>query len=328
MTRRSFLSAAAKLAAAGVALLAFPLSRAADPTENVVRVGFVSPYSLSTSIRGVTVFWERLRELGWVEAQNLVIETRWAEGQYDRLPVLMADVIGRKVDVLVTHSTPAAIAAKNATGTIPIVVATMGDPIRSGLAASLARPGGNLTGMSLGWGEGMAGKWLELLQETVPRLSHVAVITSTDNPIAGELAKELEAIAPTRGLKLRLIEVRDSGALDHAFEQARRKAQAVLVLPGHVEKRRQIAALAAKHRLPAIYTLRDYVDAGGLMAYGPDLAVMFRRAADYVDKILRGARPADLPIEQPTQYVFVVNLKLPKPLGSPSPNRSCCVRMR
>jgi putative ABC transport system substrate-binding protein len=299
------------------AMLGSPLSRPAEPAQRVVRVGFVHPQSPSTAVRGVSAFWERLRELGYVEGQNLVIEPRWADGQIDTLPGLVVDLIGRKVDVLVTYGTQAAVAAKNATNTIPIVGVAMGEPLRTGLAASLARPGGNLTGTSVGWAEGIAGKWLELLQETVPRLSTVAVIENPDGPLARDLAKELEAIAPTRSLKLRLIDVREPGALDRAFEQARRKAQAVLILPSTIisAHKEQVTALAAKHRLPVMYYLRDYVDAGGLMAYAPDLTVQSRRAADYVDKILRGAKPAELPIEQPTQWTLVVNLKTAKSLG-------------
>jgi putative ABC transport system substrate-binding protein len=299
------------------AALGSPISRSAEPAQKVARVGFVQPQSPSTATRGVKEFWERLHQLGWVEGQNLVIEERSAEGRYERLPALMAEVLGSKVDVLVTSGTPAAIAAKNATSTIPIVVGAMGDPLRTGLAASLAHPGGNLTGLSLGYGEGMSGKWLQLLQETVPRLSHVAVIANPDNPIARDLAAELKAIAPARGVKLLLIEVRDPEALDRAFEQARRKAQAVLVLPDPViaANRGQVTALAAKHRLPAMYALRDFVDLGGLMAYGPDFAVAWRRAAEYVDRILKGAKPEDLPIEQPTKFELVVNLKTAKALG-------------
>ena len=299
------------------AVLGSPLSRSAEPAQKVVRVGFVSPQSPATALGGINAFWDRLRELGYVEGHDLVVEARWAENRYDRLPALMTQVLGRKVDVLVTYTTPAAVAAKNATSTIPIVVAFVGDPIRSGLAVSLARPGGNLTGVTTGFAEGFAGKWLELLQETVPRLSTLAVIENPDTPIARDLARDLEAIAPTRGLKFRLIEVRSPVALDHAFEQAARKAQAVLLLPDPMlaAHREQITALAAKHRLPAMYYLRDFVDAGGLMAYAPDNSVTWRRAADYVDKILKGAKPGDLPIEQPTKFELVVNLKTAKALG-------------
>ena len=301
----------------GAAVFEAHLASAADPGQETVRVGFVSPQSPATAVSGINAFWEHLRELGYVNGQNLVIEARWAENRYDRLPALMAEVLGRKVDVLVTYTTPAAVAAKNATSTIPIVVTLVGDPIRSGLAASLARPGRNLTGVTTGFAEGFAGKWLELLQETVPRLSSLAVIENPDTAIARDLARDLEAIAPARGLKFRLIEVREPAALDRAFEQATRKAQAVLLLPDPMlaAHREQITALAAKHRLPTIYFLRDFVDSGGLMAYAPDNSVIWRRAADHVDKILKGAKPGDLPIEQPTQYVLVVNLKTAKALG-------------
>ncbi|MGH2361296.1 MAG: ABC transporter substrate-binding protein, partial [bacterium] len=305
------------LAALAAAVLAPPLARAADPAQRIVRVGFVDPESPSTAVRGVPAFWQRLRELGWVEGQNLVIETRWAEGRIDRLPALMEEVVGRKVDALVTYSTPGALAAKNATSTVPIVVALMGDPFASGVADSLARPGSNLTGLSLAWGEGIAGKWLELLQETVPRLSTVAIIANSDSPLSRGLAKELEVIAPTRGLKLVIIAVREPESLDRAFKQAYREAQAVLVLPDPltVHNRRRITALATRHRLPGMYGLLEFVDAGGLMAYGVDHTVLLQRAADYVDKILRGAKPADLPIEQPTKFELVVNLKTAKALG-------------
>ena len=316
MSRR-FAPLAFAFSFASAIVLGSPLLRAAEPAQRVVRVGFVGTASPSTGGRAVTQFWERLRELGYVEGQNLVIEARWAEGRYDRLPELMAEVIGRKVDVLVTYSTPAAAAAKNATSTIPIVAAGMGDPIGSRLVASLARPGGNLTGLSLGWAEGIAGKWLELLQETVPQLTTVAVIANPDNPLSRVQAKQLHAIAPTRGLKLWLTELREPGALDRAFGQASQQAQGVLVLPDPLiaALRGQLTALAARHRLPTIYSLRDFVDAGGLMSYGPDLGVQYRRAAEYVDKILKGALPADLPIEQPTQWTLVVNLKVARALG-------------
>jgi putative ABC transport system substrate-binding protein len=293
------------------------LSQAADPAQRVVRVGFVSPFSLSTDQRSVDGFWQRLRELGWVEGHNLIIEARWAEGRSDRLPALMSEVIERKVDVLVTYSTPGALAAKKATSTIPIVITNMADPVRSGVIANLAHPDGNLTGLSLGWAEGMAGKLLELLQETVPHLSTVAMIANPDDPVVPDRAKEVEAIAPSRSIRTRRIEVRNPEGLDRAFEQARKEAQAVLALGDSLTfaQRRHVVALAMKYRLPVMYPLREFVDSGGLMAYGPDRVVLFRRAADYVDKILRGAKPADLPFEQPTQYELIVNLKTARASG-------------
>ena len=229
----------------------------------------------------------------------------------------MADVIGKRVDVLVTYGTPGAIAAKKATSTVPIVAWAISDPIRTGLTDSLARPGGNLTGLSMGFAEGVAGKFLEILQDAVPRLSTVAVIVNRNNPMPRDLAKDLKALAPARNLKLHLIELAGPEAIGPAFERARQKAQAVVVIgePITLEIRGQVVELAARHRLPAIYLERSYVQAGGLMSYGPDYAAMWRRAAEYVDKILRGAKPADLPIEQPTRYVLSVNLKTAKGLG-------------
>jgi putative tryptophan/tyrosine transport system substrate-binding protein len=316
--RRLLTLAVALAVASGLAVLHPAVAPAADSAQRIVRVGFVHPQSPSTATLGVAAFWERLRELGYVENENLIIETRWAGGRYEQLPGLFAEVIERKVDVLVTSGTPAAVAAKHATSTIPIVDAGMGDPVGTGLVVSLARPAGNLTGLSMGEGEGMAGKWLELLQEMVPRLLTIAVIANPDTPLTRDLAKDLEAVAPARGLKLQFIEVREAAALARAFEQAARKAQGVLLFPDSVifaVNRWRIASFAAKYRLPAVYAVRDYADAGGLLSYGPDLAIQWRRAADYVDKILRGAKPGDLPVEQPTKFELVVNLKTAKALG-------------
>ena len=290
-------------------------TRAEEPSQRVARLGYVS--ALSPATQKFTPFWERLRELGWVEGRNLVIESRSAEGKLDRLPALMADVIDRKVDVLVTYGTPGGIAAKKATSTVPIVAWALSDPIRTGLAASLARPGGNLTGLSMGFAEGLAGKFLEILHDAVPRLSTVAVIVNRNNPMPRDLASDLEALAPARNLKLHFIELAGPEAIDRAFERARQKAQAVVVIgePITLEHQGRVVELAARHRLPAIYLEGSYVQAGGLMSYGPDYAAMWRRGAEYVDKILRGAKPADLPIEQPTRYLLTVNLKAAKALG-------------
>jgi len=311
VNRRSFCSAVAvNLTPAIIGLFSAPLARAADPAQRIVRVGFVGPGSPSAAARGASAFRERLRELGWVEGGNLDMEFRWGEGNIQRLPTLIAEVLARDVDVLVTWGTPTALAARDATRTVPIVATAMGEPLRTGLATSLGRPGGNLTGLSLGWGEGIAGKWLELLQETVPRLSTVAIIVNPENPVEQEMLNDLRTAAATRRLKLRILEVRDPRTLKLALDQARRQAQALLVFGDALllAHSHQIAAFAIKHRLAGMYVARDFVEAGGLMWYGPDLTVMSRRAADYVDKILRGAKPADLPIEQPTKYSLVVNL--------------------
>jgi ABC-type uncharacterized transport system substrate-binding protein len=315
MTRRMFLAAVVCILATPVFKL--PVARATQSERKVVRLGFVGASSSATASKGVTAFWDRLRELGYTEGENLVVERRWADGQLDRLPALMAEVVARKVDVIFTSGTPAAIAAKKATSTIPIVVAATGDPMGTGLVASLARPGGNLTGLSLEMTEDLSGKWLQLLQEAVTHLSTVAVISNPGSALVPKLAKHLESAARGRGVKLRFFDVREAVALASAFKQARREAQAALVVPDPVitEHRAEITALAATNRLPTIYTLLDFMETGGLMAYGVDAHVLFRRAAEYVDKILRGASPAELPVEQATQYRLVVNLKTARALG-------------
>ncbi|PWT71990.1 MAG: ABC transporter substrate-binding protein [Proteobacteria bacterium] len=317
VSRRQFLCA---LGSGSLVLgaLAVSFSHAQEPAQRIVRVGFIHPQSAATATRGHDAFWERLRQLGYVDGRNLIVEARWADGHVERLPALTSDVLGRKVDVLVTFATQATAAAKNATTTIPIVGVAMGKPMNTGLATSLAQPGGNLTGLSIGWEEGMAGKWLELLRETVPGVSQVAVIVNLGNPLGQDQARELEAIAPERGIRLLVFDAREQKSLVHAFEQAGRKAQAALVLSSAPLSmhRKLIVTLAAKHRLPTVYGgVRDYVDEGGLMSYGPDLTIEWRRAAEYVDKILKGAKPGDLPIEQPTEYRLFVNLKTAKSLG-------------
>jgi putative ABC transport system substrate-binding protein len=229
----------------------------------------------------------------------------------------MDEVIGRKIDVLVTFGTPAAIAARNATTKVPIVAAVMGDPVGAGLVASLARPGGNVTGLSSGHDERFISKLLELVKETIPRLTTVAVIRNPNNPATRRQTEALRVSAPHLGVKIRIIDVREPDELERAFKEAARWSQAVVVLADPLIRlhQQQIIALAAKHKLAGIYQFPDFVDAGGLMAYGPDFVVLFRRTAEYVDKILRGAKPADLPIEQPTRYVLSVNLKTAKALG-------------
>ncbi len=266
MSRQTLLRAFRWALVASVAMLCCLPAGAAETAQRVVRVGFIDPYSSSTGFRGVDGFWDRLRELGWVEGQNLTIEVRRANGKIDRIPALMAELTTLKVDVIVTYGTRGAIAAKNATSTIPIVAATMGDPIGSRLADSLSHPGGNLTGLSLGWTEGIAGKRLELLREAVPNLSVVALIADSGNPVAGEMAKELMAIAPTRNMKAFLIEVHQPQDLDRAFRHVRREAQAVLVLGDYFtfERRQQIAALAARYQVPVMYPAREYAVSGGL----------------------------------------------------------------
>jgi putative ABC transport system substrate-binding protein len=305
------------VALSAATLLSALLSAAEERAPKTARLAFVGPGTPFTAPRGIAAFWDRMRELGWIRSQNLVVEERWAEGRLDRLPALMAEAVALKPDVIVTYGIPAAIAAKGATASIPIVGATMADPVESGVVASLSHPGGNLTGLSAGFSEGFEGKWLELLQETVPRLSVFAVLIDPRTPNNVSEAQRLQRLAAARHLKLQLIELREADALDSAFKQARKQAQGALVLanPMFMTSRQRIVVLAARYRLPVVYTMRDYAEAGGLIAYGPDFTVMFRRAADYVDKILNGAKPGDLPIEQPTKHDLVVNLKTAKALG-------------
>jgi putative ABC transport system substrate-binding protein len=303
-----------------VSVLAVPQSfaaRADEPAQRIVRVGFVAPTSSSSDPRFLSAFRERLRELGYVEGQNLIIELRWAEGHYDRLPALMDEVVGHKIDVLVTFGTPATRAAKKTTNTVPIVAAVIGDPVGASLVTSLAHPGGNVTGLSAGWDERFIGKLLELLKEIVPRLSTIAVIRNPNNPATRRQAEALIESAPKLGVKIRIIDVRESSEFERAFAEAARRSEAVVVLADPIIRmhKQKVVALAAKHRLAAIFPFPDFVEAGGLMAYGPDFVVLFRHAADYVDKILRGAKPADLPIEEPTRYVLSVNLKTARSLG-------------
>lgn len=294
---------------ASTAFAILALTDSAQGAERIVRLGFVDLTAPGNSLPATAEFWKRLGELGWVEGRNLVVERRFAEGRIDQLQALMQSVVARNVDILVTWGT-GAMAARQATSTIPIVAADMGDPVGTGLAASLAHPGGNLTGLSLQWGEGITGKWLELLQEAVPKLSAVAIIHNPDSPLAQQLMKELATHAPSRGLKLWPVEVRDARALDAAFKQMSKHAQAILILPDPLiaEHARRIVAFAAAQRLPDMSGILEFAQVGGLMAYGVDQKAVFRRTAEYVDKILRGARPEDLPIEQPSQFLLVINL--------------------
>jgi putative ABC transport system substrate-binding protein len=290
---------------------------AGEPAAKVARLGVVYTISPSTVSVGYTIdFWERLRELGWVKGKNILVEERWAEGQLDRMPALMTEVVAHKVDVILTTTEAGALAAKQATQTIPIIATSMGDPVGLGVAASLARPGGNVTGLSLQRVESI-GKSLELLREVVPRMSAVAVLWNSESPLSRMQVKELETNARARGIEVRLIDVRSQQALAPAFDRARAYAQAVVVLsnPLTYQHRHEVTSLAAKHHLPTVYQNIEFVTDGGLIAYAADLRVMYRRAADYVDKILKGANPAELPIEQATEFKLAVNLKAANALG-------------
>jgi putative tryptophan/tyrosine transport system substrate-binding protein len=300
-----------------VVLLAVAVIAEAQQTKKVPQIGFLGAASISAVAARIEGFRHGLRELGYVERRNIVIEYRSAEGKPDRLPALAAELVRLKVNVIVTGGPTATRAAKEATSTIPIVMTQDPDPIATGFVASLARPGGNITGLSTLAPE-ISGKQLELLKEIVPRLSRVAVLGSSTQPGNAQALREVELTAGTFGVRLQYLDVLSSKNIETAFRAASKgRAEAVLVLGGPVlnSHRTQIADLAAKNRLPAIYDRREYVEAGGLMSYATSITDLDRRAATYVDKILKGTKPADLPVEQPTKFEFVINLKAAKQIG-------------
>jgi putative tryptophan/tyrosine transport system substrate-binding protein len=299
-----------------VLLTTAPVAHAQQP-KNVSRIGYLSSDSPSTIAVRIEAFRQGLRGLGHVEGKNIVIEWRFAEGKADRLPGLAAELVGVKVEVIVTSGPAATRAAKEATTTIPIVTAQDPDPVGDGLVASLARPGGNITGLSTLAPE-ISGKRLELVKEIVPRLSRVAVLGSSTVPGNAQALKESELAARALGVQLQFLDVRGVKDIEPAFRAAAKgRADAVLVLqsPVFVNERRQLADLAVKSRLPAIYDREEFVDDGGLICYGTNFAELSRRAATYVDKILKGAKPADLPVEQPMKFEFIINLKAAKQIG-------------
>ena len=265
-------------------------------------------------------FRQGLRELGYTETRNVEIEYRYSGGKSEQLPALAAELVALKVDVIVAANTPAALAAKRATRTIPIVCPAFPDPVATGLVTSFARPGGNVTGLSF-FGPELVGKRMELLKQAMPGISRVAVLLVPTDVAEGQgdaTLKAAEVAARTLGMRLQLVKVRGPGDIDRAFsDMTKERADGLTLLGGRMlfEERGRVVRLAAKKRLPAVYGLKEYVDVGGLMAYGPNVQELFRRAATYVDKILRGAKPADLPVEQPTKFELVINLKTAKALG-------------
>ncbi len=313
MPRRAFMAVIAG------GLLAAPLAAEGQPAGKLYRIGFLGVASPSDPRvqRFFEAFRNGLAELGYVEGRNIAIESRWAAGKYELLPSLAADLVRLKMDVIVTAAVPAIQAAKEATSTIPIVMAVVVDPVATGLVASLARPGGNITGLSVMTPE-LVGKQLEMLKEIVPKASRVAVLSNPANPGNPPQLRAAERAARTLGMRLQSLEARRPGEIDSAFAAMTREgAGAVVVLVDvmFIDQRTRIVDLAATRRLPAVYGLADYVGAGGLMAYAPSLLDNYRRSAVYVDKILRGANPGDLPIEQPTKFELVINLKTVKALG-------------
>ena len=302
-----------------LALILFTVPLAADAQQagRVPRIGFLSLTSPSDRPALFEAFRQRLRELGWVEGQNIVIDYRYAEGRVDRLPDLAAELVRLKVDVLISWGTQGVTAARNATGTIPIVMIAVRDPLGIGLVASLARPGGNVTGVSGTAGLEWVAKQLELLKETVPKIRRVAILSNPTNAYHALAIREANVAAPSLGVQLQLLEARGPNEFDGAFAaMGKDRAGALLVLSDAMlnSHRTRLADLAARNRLPAAYGVRESVEAGGLMSYGPSFLDSFGRAAIYVDKILKGAKPADLPVEQPTKFELVINLKTAKAL--------------
>jgi putative tryptophan/tyrosine transport system substrate-binding protein len=308
------------LAGTGAVLLTPPLAAEGQQAAKVARIGSLS-LNMVPNRHLQEAFRQGLRDLGYVEGRNVVIETRDAEGKPERLPALAAELIALKVDVIVTGGgTPPALAAKQATKTIPIVFASAPDPVTDGLVTSLARPGGNVTGSS-NLNPELVGKCLEQLTQAVPGVSRVAVLWQPgfmDERTDRDMLKAADIAARALGVRLEIVEARGPTDIDRAFSKVTRaRAGALTVLPSAMlfTERRRLVDLAAKNRLPAVYVQREFVEAGGLMAYGPNLADLFRRAATYVDKILKGAKPGDLPVEQPTKFDLVINLKTAKALG-------------
>ncbi len=302
-----------------VAVLLVPLAGEAQHAATIPRIGLLFPTSLSDprTPHSLEAFRQGLRELGYVEGQNIAIESRFAEGKWDQLPGLAAELVRVKVDVIVTYTTPATQAVKQATGTIPIVVAAVIDPVAAGLVASLAHPGGNVTGLSQMVPE-LAGKQLEVLKEVAPKISRVALLSNPANPAHALAIRDVKVAARSLGVQLQLLEARGPSEIESAFAaMTTERAGGVIVLVDSmlIDHRTRIADLAARRRLPTVSATIETAQAGGLMAYGPSVRDMFRRAAAYVDKILKGAKPADLPIEQPTTFELVINLRTARALG-------------
>jgi putative ABC transport system substrate-binding protein len=316
MNRRTFLGTLAG------GLLAATLAGEAQQGGQVYRIGLLD-YAAPDPARQVwwNAFRQQMRDLGYVEGQNVTFEPRWAQGDAKRLPKLAAELVGLKVDMIVTGGQNAALAAKRATATIPIVTATGTDPVALGLAASLRQPGGNVTGMT-SISSALASKRLELLRIVAPRASRIAILWDERNPASRLSVDGTEAAAKPAGLTIHSVPVRSPAEIEAAFATlVRDRAGALIIVPSPAifSHRRQLVELAAKHRLPTVVGSREYVEAGGLASYGPDYPDQFRRAAGHVDKILKGAKPGDLPIEQPTKFELVINLKTARALGRTIP---------
>ena len=326
MRKNSKLVTQRSVICAAVCALLFALCSQAEPQEpkRVPRIGYLTVASRTGSAHLIDALVQGLRELGYVEGQNIAIEYRWADGHFERLPELAADLVRLKVDVIVTAVTQASLAGKNATGAIPIVMVAVANPVDSGLIASLARPGANITGTSV-MNDEVVGKQLELLQETLPKISRVAAMWNPANPVFQKLQlRAVEATARTLNVSLQKLEARDENEIEHAFKAiAKERTRALHVLPDPVftTHRERIADLAIKYRLPTASGTVESATAGMLMSYGPNFPESYRRAATYVDKILKGAKPADMPVERSTKFELVVNLKTAKQIGLMIPQK-------
>ena len=301
-------------------MAALPLAARAQqkamPVIGVLNTGSPGPSPF------MAAFQQGLSEAGYVEGQNLAIEIRWAEGHYDRLPALAADLVGRKVDLIMASSPPSALAAKSATSTIPIVFRSGADPVGDGLVASLARPGGNLTGVSMLLDE-LTAKRLELLSELVPRAGVIALLMNPNNATAERVIRDVQEAARTKGLQLHVLKASSESEIDTAFATLVQLHPGALVVgadPFLSTGREQLVALASRHAVPAIYAWREFAASGGLISYGPSLTASFRLAGTYAGKVLKGTKPADLPVQQPTTFELVINLKTAKALGLTVPH--------
>ena len=310
MDRRAFI-------AGTLSLLVAPLVAEAQPAGRIARVGVLASSTEANFGPSVKVLREALQTAGWVEGQNLTVDVRYGGEQYARLPELAAELVGLKVDVLVSLGTPATLAAKRATTTIPIVMESLSDVVSTGVVPNLPRPGGNITGIA-GFAPELSSKRLELIREILPRADRIAVLANRANPATVSILHATEVAAQQMGMKLRVVDIRQPGELGAAFETMRREQTDAMVLvadPLLFSQTQLITQLAARHRLPTVYETRLFPDAGGLLSYGPLPRERFQRMAMYVDRILRGALPGELPVERPTTFELVINLKTAKALG-------------
>jgi len=300
-----------------LSVLLWPLATGAQQTRQLHRIGFLGNSTAALEANLVGPFRDGLRDLGYVEGRNVLIEFRWAEGKYERLPVLIGELLALKVDVIVTAGTPATLAVKRATTSTPLVMIAVGDPVGTGVVPSLSRPGGNITGLTSISPE-LDGKRLELLREVIPGISHVAVLWNSASPLQVVGERRTQAAAKVVHIKVLSLGVRNDEGLEKAFaEIVRERPGALLVLADRLflHHRQRIMDFAAQHRLPGVHAYRELVEAGGLMSFGPSYAGMHKRAAYFVDRILKGANPGDLPVERPASFELVVNLKAANALG-------------